>query len=31
LYIKNIFRSQTEDGFIKKAETYRRYDCLIIF
>jgi len=26
LYIKNHFRSQTEDGFMKKAETYRCYD-----
>jgi len=30
LYTKNLFRSQPEDGFMKKGETCRCYYCLII-
>jgi len=28
---KNLFSSQHKDGFMKKAETYRSYEFLIIF
>jgi len=30
LYIKQLFMSQPEDSFMKRAEIFRCYDCLIV-